>query len=77
VLGAGVSEVHSTIESIVTAVSILGGAMAYESGLAAVKTMAANRPARVLSQRVNEGLGVGFLWGAPLALVISIVFIWT
>jgi hypothetical protein len=76
VSGAGITEIHSTIEGIVTAVSILGGAMAYESGLAAVKAMARSSP-DVLAQRVNEGMGIGFLWGAPLAFVIFIVFIWT
>jgi hypothetical protein len=55
-------DIRTLIENLVTAVSVLGGAMAYESGLAARTAISENQAPDVLSQRVNEGLGAGFAW---------------
>ena len=65
------------LEAAVTAVSILGGAMAYCSGYSASQAMAEGQPPDVLSQRINEGIGEGFMAGWPVAIVALIIGIWT
>jgi hypothetical protein len=64
------------LEATVTAVSILGGAMAYTSGYSASRAMQRGHTANVLSQRVNEGIGQGFAVGWPVALIAFIIEIW-
>lgn len=68
--------IRALIESTVTAISVLGGAMAYESGLAAAEAMSEDQPSAVLAERVNEGLGDGFSWGRPAALLAFIILAW-
>lgn len=65
------------LEAAVTAVSILGGVMAYESGLAAAQSVAEGQSAEVLGQRVNEGIAKGFVWGWPLSVLAFIIGLWT
>jgi hypothetical protein len=65
------------LEAAVTAVSILGGAMAYYSGYSASQAMAEGQPSEILSQRVNEGIGEGFTAGWPVAIVALIIGLWT
>ena len=69
-------DLRNLIESAVTAVSVLGGAMAYESGRAAKKATAEKRAPRIVAQRVNEGLGEGFYWGRPTATFCLIFLLW-
>jgi hypothetical protein len=73
---SGVSEIRSLIENAVTAISIMGGAMAYESGLAATKAIAEGLAPPIVAQRINEGLGEGFSWGLPVAIFCLIVLLW-
>lgn len=61
----------------VTAVSILGGAMALTSGYSASQAMAEAQSPDTLGQRVNEGLGEGFAVGWPLAVLVFIIGAWT
>ena len=68
--------VPGLLEAVVAAVSILGGAMAYESGLAAAEAVAERQSAENLGQRVNEGLARGFVWGWPLSLFALIIELW-
>jgi hypothetical protein len=65
------------LEAAVTAVSVLGGAMAYWSGYSASQAMAEDQPPDILSQRVNQGLGEGFIAGWPVAIMALIIGIWT
>ncbi len=51
--------------------------MAYCSGYSASQAMSEEQPHEVLGQRVNEGLGEGFSWGWPTAIVALIIVIWT
>jgi hypothetical protein len=67
---------HTLLEAAVTGVSILGGAMAYESGLAAAEAVAEAQTPEILSQRVNEGMAKGFVWGWPLSVVTLIIELW-
>lgn len=68
--------VPTLLEATVASVSILGGAMAYESGLAAVQALAEDAPSEILGQRVNEGIAKGFVWGWPLSIVAFIIELW-
>lgn len=71
-----VETVPSLLEAVVTAVSILGGAMVYESGLAATEAVAEGQSAENLGRQVNEGLARGFVWGWPLSLFALIIELW-
>jgi uncharacterized transporter YbjL len=64
------------LEAAVTAVSILGGAMALTSGYAASQAMAESQAPETLGQRVNEGLGEGFAIGWPLGVLVFIIGAW-
>lgn len=70
------SAAQNLLEAAVTAVSILGGAMAYESGLAAAEAVAESQTPEILSQRVNEGMAKGFVWGWPLSVITLIIELW-
>lgn len=65
------------IEAAVTAISVLGGAMAYCSGYIAAQAVSEELPPEILGQRVNEGLAEGFTWGWPTAIVALIIKAWT
>jgi len=61
------------VEAAVTAVSVLGGSMAYFSGYFAALALAEVGEPEALSQKVNEGLGLGFLVGSPMAVLTLII----
>jgi hypothetical protein len=65
------------IETAVTAISVLGGAMAYWSGYSASQAMAEQQPSDALSNRINESIGEGFRVGWPMAIVAFIIGTWT
>lgn len=65
------------LEAAVTAVSVLGGAMAYYSGYSATQAMSEGQSPEILSERINEGLGEGFTAGWPIAIVALIIGIWS
>lgn len=71
------SEVRDLLNAAVTAVSVLGGAMAYTSGYFASRAMSEDQSPEILGQRVNEALGNGFNWGWPAALDALIIGVWT
>ncbi len=70
-------DIREFIEISVTAVSVLGGAMAVQSGNAASRAMARKQTAAVLSQQINEGIGHGFNWGSPTAVCTFMILLWT
>jgi hypothetical protein len=76
VLSVEIGDVRGLIEALVTAVSILGGVMAYRSGLAAARAMSQDQTPEILAQRINEGLGKGFSAGVPAAMFCLIVLLW-
>lgn len=71
------ADARELLEAAVTAISILGGVMAYASGYSASRAMAEHQPPDTLSQQVNEGIGEGFAAGWPLAILAFIIGIWT
>ncbi len=70
------SDTNQLIEAAVTAISVLGGAMAYCSGYTAAQAVSEEQLPDVLSRRVNEGLAEGLTWGWPTAIVALIIKIW-
>jgi hypothetical protein len=76
VAGMGTSEFSELVQSTITAVSILGGAMAYMSGYRAARAMSAGDPPESVAARINEGLGLGFVGGVPLAVLVLIIEAW-
>jgi hypothetical protein len=72
-----VGSARALIEAVVTGVSILGGFMAAFSGRAASKAMSEDEAPDILSQRINEAIGSGFLWGIPAAIFCLIIYLWT
>jgi hypothetical protein len=71
------SGARELLEAAVAALSILGGGMAYTSGFLAAQALAERQPPHVVAQRVNEGVGFGFFWGSPLALVALMIVVWS
>lgn len=72
-----VTTVPGLLEAAVTAASMLGGAMASESGLSAALAVATGSQPEILGQRVNEGLAKGFVWGWPISILAFIIELWT
>jgi len=68
--------IPSLLEAAVASVSILGGAMAYESGLSAAQAVAESQSPDILGQRINEGIAKGFVWGWPLSILAFIIELW-
>lgn len=58
-----------------TAVSVLGGFMAGFSGHAASKAVAEQAAPEVVGRELNEGLALGFDWGALAAAIVFLVII--
>ena len=71
----GLEDIRDLIEAIVTAVSVLGGAMAYFSGRGASKAVAEQDHANVVSERINRGLANGFDWGTWLAAITFMIVV--
>ncbi len=69
-------DIRGLIEAGVTAVSVLGSAMAYESGCAANKATSENLASSIVAERINIGLGAGFYWGRPTATFCLILHLW-
>lgn len=70
---AAVGSVTDLIEIVVTAVSVLGGCMAYFSGREASRSVGKGEPIRTVGSRIDEGLADGFDIGLPTAAVVAIV----
>lgn len=51
--------------------------MAYLSGYYASQALAQGQPPEFLAQRVNEGIGLGFRFASPVAIVALIIMVWT
>ena len=65
------------LEAIIAAFSVLGGGMAFASGLAAADALAREEPPETVARRINEGVGTGFESASPLSIVALIIVLWT
>ncbi len=65
------------LEAVIAAFAVLGGGMAYASGLAAAEALSQEQPPEVLAHRINEGIANGFVSASPLSIVALIIVLWT
>lgn len=71
------SGARELLEAVIAAFSVLGGGMAYLSGYYAAQALAQRQPPEITAQRVNEGIGLGFLLASPLSIVALIIVVWS
>jgi hypothetical protein len=50
--------------------------MAYLSGYYASRALAEGQSSEFITQRVNEGLAIGFRTGSPASIVALIIMVW-
>ena len=65
------------LEGVIAGFAVLGGVMAYSSGYEASKALAEDQPPATVARRINEGLGIGFDFGARAAIVALMIMGWT
>jgi hypothetical protein len=71
------STIRDLLEAIIAGFSVLGGAMACLSGLHAARALAKEAPPAVVAERVNEGIGQGFMYFWPSSIAALIISAWT
>jgi len=72
---SAIGNVRDLIEIAVTAMSVMGGVMAYSSGSAALGSVLAGEAPELLGEKVNRGLAWGFMIGLPTGTVTSILLL--
>lgn len=75
-VGIAAGELQSVVQSAITAVSLLGGAMAYMSGYRAARARNKGCDSDTLAQAINVGLTEGFVAGIPVAAFVAILELW-
>lgn len=65
------------MEALIAGFAVLGGLMAYFSGLAAHRALANNESPSLVADHINEGICEGFEVGAPAALAALMIMGWT
>lgn len=75
-VGIGVEEFQGAVQSAITAVSLLGGAMAYMSGYRAARARNEGCNSDGLAHAINVGLTEGFVAGIPVAAFVAILELW-
>jgi hypothetical protein len=70
-------DARELLEAAVAAFSVLGGSMAYFSGYFAAQALSEHQPPHLVAQRVNEGMGEGFVKGALPAIAALIIIVWS
>lgn len=71
------SGARELLEGIIAAFSVLGGGMAFLSGLRANLALSEGKPPEILAHSINEGVAIGFEAFSPLAIVALIITIWS
>lgn len=71
-----VEALKAMIEATISAASILGGAIAYQTGYAAADAVSRGAPPSILSEEINLGVASGFQWGGPLSAFVLILMGW-
>lgn len=64
------------LEAIIAAFAVLGGVMAYFSGYAAYQGLAQGQSPSDVDHEINQGIGEGFTFGAPAAILALILMGW-
>jgi hypothetical protein len=73
---ATITSFRDLVEIVVTAISLLGGAMALFSGWGALESIRIGQEPEQVAFRINRGLAVGFLFGLPLAIAVATLLAW-
>jgi len=71
------SSTREFLEAVIAAFAVLGGLMAYFSGYSAATSIAESQPPHVVAQRINEGVGEGFVKGVFPAILALIIVVWS
>jgi hypothetical protein len=71
------SGARELLEAVVTAFAVLGGSMAYFSGFYAAQALAEHGSPELVGQRVNEGIGEGFVKGVLPAIAALMIVVWS
>lgn len=66
-----IASIHDLVELVVTAVSILGGFMAFYSGLEAHASITIGEEPEEVAFRINQGLAYGFNVGLPVTILVA------
>jgi len=72
-----VEALKAMVEAAISAASVLGGAIAYQTGFAAADAVSREASPQTLSEELNVGVAYGFQWGAPLSASVLILMGWT
>jgi len=64
------------LEAIIAAFSIVGGGIAYASGYYAAQALVRDHSPELVTQRIGEGTGEGFMFVSPLSIVALIIMVW-
>ncbi|HEY5815232.1 MAG TPA: hypothetical protein VIS95_02710 [Solirubrobacterales bacterium] len=65
------------LEALIAGFSVLGGIMAYFSGLEAYRALARNEAPSAVAHSINEGISNGFEIGMPMASLALMIMGWT
>lgn len=65
------------LDTVIAGFAVLGGTMAYTSGMAAAQAKASGEPPRAIGEAINDGIAEGFTWGALLAVGAIIIVSWS
>jgi len=65
------------LDAVIAAFAMLGGSMAYSSGLAATSAQAAELPRDLVGEVINEGIAEGFIAGVPAAVLALMIVLWS
>jgi hypothetical protein len=70
-----ISHIPPTVEALIAALGVLGGLMAFWSGLLVTAAYLTARPSSALADAISHGLVVGFLTGMILAVKVAMIVI--
>lgn len=68
-----IEALREMIEAAIGGASVLGGAMAYQTGWAAMRALFQGASPEFLSTEIDLGVAHGFLWGGPLSAIVFIL----
>jgi hypothetical protein len=69
--------VRDLLDALVTAYAVLGGAIAYQCGLAATMSRAAGASLADTAEAINKAMAHGFVVGVLAALFAAMIVVWT